>query len=206
MKREPLWVVLTGGPCAGKTSVLAALAAYFDGRLSVASEAATQVLGIHATPRPDWTEQQWYAFQYAIARQQLNNEARARYQAYKCGYELVVCDRSLYDNAAYPAGKEVVYTMAAAGQVRPMEAYDVVVHLDSLAVTAPDKYNCLSNAARYETLEEAQAINIRTLDAWAEHPNRVVISNDGTLDETVASVLETVKAELSTRNEGAYAC
>jgi predicted ATPase len=197
MKPQPLWIVLTGGPCAGKTTALNAIAKHFDGRVSIAAEAATQVFANRPTPTPSWTIDDWHDLQYAITRQQLTNEYRAQYQSLKCGYPLVVCDRAPYDNLAYPAGQGVVRTMASANQVRPMNAYGLVIHLSSLAVAAPHRYSCASNASRYESLKEAKALDERTLAAWSAHPNRVILKNTGTLNDTVKATIRLINVTLA---------
>lgn len=48
--------------------------------------------------------------------------------------------------------------------------YDAVIHLVSAAIGAEKYYTTENNAARTETIEEAQALDFRVLNAWVGHP------------------------------------
>lgn len=55
--------------------------------------------------------------------------------------------------------------------------YDAVVHLVTAAIGAEKFYTTANNAARSETVEQARALDYRTLNAWMGHPNLTVVDN-----------------------------
>lgn len=89
-------VVLTGGPHAGKSSLLAALA---DRGVRVVPEAAIEVIREIQAERGDearaWRTANMSEFQLRVARRQAHDEARIRPE------ELAILDRAVLDGLAY---------------------------------------------------------------------------------------------------------
>ena len=170
-------VVLTGGPCAGKSTVLAAIATYLPHLVEIVPEAASHAFaGGYPLPEPDWSDQDWYALQMIITYQQLRFEAEAEARAKESGKEIIVCDRAPYDNLAYRMGREAVAELVGPELTAGMRRYDLVIHLRSLAVIDPPRYQQTSNAGRYESLSAATFQEAATIAAWSPHPNRVTIA------------------------------
>ena len=142
--------VLTGGPCAGKTTLAEALV---ERGVTIVPEAAIQIieqlideLGPEAGPR--WRRDNPQQFQTRIARLQRQQERAAE----GVGAERIVCDRGLFDGLAYctHAGvappSELVQLAAGA-------RYDGVFLLDTL-----DVYDPRRDSGRTETLGESVAL------------------------------------------------
>ena len=54
---------------------------------------------------------------------------------------------------------------------------DFVVHLVTAADGAEQHYTTVNNSIRTETPEEARILDKKTLDAWNDHPKRILASN-----------------------------
>src|SRR4051812_12225683 len=97
--------VLTGGPCAGKSTVLSAMSQTLANEIVVVPEAATRLFeGGYPLPRPDWTLSEWLKLQHTVTDLQLELENVAAEQAMAQGRRGILCDRAPFDNLAYPEG------------------------------------------------------------------------------------------------------
>jgi predicted ATPase len=97
-------VVLTGGPCSGKTTVQRAVSEEFFDRVVLVTEAATLLLeGGFPVPGKQlpWSEEWQAAFQAAILPRQQSLEEAYGLVARDRGCRLIVCDRGILDGAAY---------------------------------------------------------------------------------------------------------
>ena len=186
-------VVITGGPCAGKTSALAALKQRFEreGVLSVfVPEAATDLILEGIAP---WTCDSMLTFQTSVMALQVKREAEALRKAEALGADaLVVCDRGICDSHAYLSDEDYLQALQVNGlsEERALARYDAVFHLQSIAVTDPSSYTKSNNVARFENAEEAQAADVRTQAAWACHPNLAVIPCDADFARKVDRLAE----------------
>jgi hypothetical protein len=77
-------------------------------------------------------------------------------------------------------------------QTEATSRYRAVIHLESLAVSDPDKYGKTGNDQRFEPLERAQELEKATRAAWEEHPNRVIVDGrrgiEGKISETIGII------------------
>ena len=194
---KPYIIALTGGPCAGKTTLLEKLheANEIAGHTSLfVPEAATILVSRGLVIGQDVVH-----FQTETLRLQLELENEAIRNAHTIGHPcVIVCDRGTLDGAGYCAVEEFDGIAAKFGESRESLArrYDLVVHLASAAVEAPDAYTTSNNAARGETLEEAIAQEQRTLAAWESHPHRVIVRSPGTFAEKLVLAIELIEREL----------
>jgi hypothetical protein len=196
-------VVLTGGPCAGKTSCLRAIREWFGGQVITAPEAATLVLGsgfpppghelIHC-PLDEWIR----AFQGSILSIQQELEASFERLAQNCRVRLIVCDRGVLDGAAYwPGGREAFLRHFGQSLEDCFARYRSVLHLQSLAESHPHLYGTENNAIRYEGLAEALRVERAVRAAWEGHPGLVVIPGEVEQQAKIARVIEHLQAMLS---------
>jgi hypothetical protein len=104
-------VVLTGGPCAGKTHCLRAIRALFAEQVVTLPESATLLLESGVPPpghqRIHSLQEEWVrSFQSTIVAVQQTLEETCARLARSCGARLIVCDRGVLDGAAYwPGGR-----------------------------------------------------------------------------------------------------
>jgi predicted ATPase len=189
-------VVLTGGPCAGKTSCLRAIRERFGAGVVTVPEAATLLLGGGFPPpgheRIRCAVDQWVqAFQGAILRIQQEIETAFERLARDYPASLIVCDRGVLDGAAYwPGGRDAFLSHFGLSVEDCFARYHGVLHLQSLAESHPHLYGTEGNAIRYEGVSEALRVEQAVRAAWEGHPGRVVISAEGDPQAKVAHVLD----------------
>lgn len=181
-------LVVTGGPCAGKSNVLKAVELLHGDKIEFVPEAATQIReeGFPDPPDDPTARRLWLVeFQLALATRILLLENAAQQKALELGKPLIVTDRGLGDGLAYhPDGP------AALVQTKPLvhhklthprailNRYHAVIHMESLAVHHPEQYQTQNNTARYETVEQARATDQAVANAWHGHRNWKLVCNE----------------------------
>src|SRR5262245_52118086 len=159
--RHILRIVLTGGPCAGKSTALAHIQERlrsFGYRVFCSPEASTLLLGAGAVvagvPLEQVKTSQRGTVRVSPARQgSLLALARGSSKP-----AVLICDRGAMDGAAYipPAVWDELLREMGLGVVELRDQrYDAVIHLVTAAEGAEEFYGTQSNAVRYENVEEA---------------------------------------------------
>ena len=174
-------IVITGGPCAGKTTAMSWIQnAFTEWGYTVlfVPETATELIGGGVTPWGCGSNLDYQACQMTL---QMNKEA-AFVQAAKtmaADKVLIVCDRGQLDNKAYMTDLEFSSLMNHMGwnEVQLRDEYDAVFHLVTAAKGAEDFYTTANNTARTETPEQAAALDDKLIAAWTGHPHLRVIDN-----------------------------
>jgi predicted ATPase len=194
-------IVLTGGPCSGKTTILQALREEFADSVVVVPEVATLLLA-NGFPVPGrhlpWSAEWQAALQAAILPLQQSLEQAYMLVAREQAAGLVVCDRGTLDGAAYtPGGVDEFCRRFDLDLDQMLAHYEAVIHLESLATAAPEKYGKDGNLSRFESLSEAQRLEQATRVAWARHPRHLVIDGRQAFDTKMAEVLRVVRLFLT---------
>ena len=173
-------IVITGGPCAGKTTALSKIEKHFTGlgvRVVFVNEAATELILNGIVP---WIGKNT-DFQNILLRTQRNNEQLSKEWAVRLGEDklLIVCDRGALDNKAYMTDDEFeqALTELQASEIELRDNYDAVFHLVTAANGAEEFYTTANNQARTETVPEAIALDNKLIAAWTGHPHLRVIDN-----------------------------
>lgn len=191
-------IVITGGPCSGKTSVIFALRRELSVRAVFVPEAATLLLeGGFPLPGRDlpWSRLWQNSFQYAIVALQQSLEDASELQAQNEGKGLLVCDRGLLDGAAYLEGAVGEFVRRFnLSERQALLRYDRVIHLQSLAAGRPELYGKGGNEARFEPVAEALRLEQATFQVWAGHPHRVFVAAGNTIAEKISIVSGIVSA------------
>ncbi|MBQ8541224.1 MAG: ATP-binding protein [Clostridia bacterium] len=195
-------IVITGGPCAGKTTALEHIRTVFSQKgytVVFIPETATELISGGIAPWTTYTNQD---FQHCLLMLQCEKETYFTWGAERLkGSDkiLLVCDRGAMDNKAYTYNDEFsnILKLLNTTEDALLSRYDAVFHLVTAAKGAENFYTLANNAARYETLDEARALDDRLIDAWKNHPHHVVIDNssdfEGKLDcliNQISSFLE----------------
>ena len=152
-------IVITGGPCAGKTTALSWIQNAFTKRgyrVLFVPETATELITGGVAP---WTCGTNLDFQKCQVRLQVEKEAvflRAA-KTMDADKVLIVCDRGVLDNRAYMSKKEWQEVLKDFGsnEIDLRDGYDAVFHMVTAAKGAVEAYTTANNAARYETVEQA---------------------------------------------------
>lgn len=181
-------IVLTGGPGAGKTAVLALLKLELCEHVAVLPEAAGIVFG-GGFPRTANSGVR-AAAQRAIyhVQRELEAAADAQHQG------IVLCDRGVVDGAAYwPKNHGDYWQAVGIARADALRRYDAVIHL-----RVPDAQSGYghSNPLRLESAAEAAAIDQSILDAWDGHPRQYVIGATPDFLEKATRALDAIRVEL----------
>jgi CYTH domain-containing protein/predicted ATPase len=189
-------IVLTGGPCGGKTTVLSFLQQKLaDLGFTVISvpEAATELILSGLKPGsldiPDFQRQ---ILKYSIEKEDRWKEAA---RLIKADRKVILCDRGVADAAAYTSARDfdlmLMEQKLDVVEIRD-KRYDAVIFLRSVAVDAPEIYTCVNNIARRETVQEACGLDARTLSAWTGHPHLRIVNNNSDMADKQNRVLREV--------------
>lgn len=196
-------IVLTGGPCSGKSSSLTRLVEAFSEksiRCLVVPEAATMIMSGGVGDFFHFAEHQRSEYlrvqNHLIA---LQDDLRARFVSMAEGFRedcVIIFDRGQMDAAAYTTPEEFQDAMTELGGSlnKWRDSYDAVLHLKTAADGAEEFYTLANNSARQEgDLESARAADQRTLDAWMGHPHLRVIGNEGDFEDKLRRVIQEVE-------------
>ena len=193
-------IVLTGGPCAGKTTAQNWISNYFSKRgytVLFVPETATELISNGVTP---WTCASNYDYQsYQIKLQKIKEEifeqAALGMQTSKV---LIVCDRGILDNKAYMKDVEFKRLLKDfnTNEVKERDSYDAVFHLVTAAKGKEKEYTLSNNGARTESIEEARKLDDKTIAAWTGHPHLRVIDNSSDFEEKLERLLKEIASFL----------
>ena len=174
-------IVITGGPCGGKTTALTWIANNLPEkgyRVVFVPETATELIGGGLTPWGCGTnlDYQRCQMELQLTKERLFEQGARTIPADKV---LIVCDRGAMDNKAYMTDREFQQLCEEMhlNEVELRDRYDAVFHLVTAAKGAENAYTHANNAARYETVEQAAALDDRIIAAWTGHPHLRVIDN-----------------------------
>lgn len=179
-------IVLTGGPCGGKTTALARLSTYLKERgfeVGTAPEAFTLLMtnGISFdffnTPDMPCTIQESVMTSQIALEDSMEKILRHRGKP-----AVLLCDRGLMDGMAYLPSKDWQALLerrniASVVDIRE-QRYNAVFHLVTAAQGAERYYTLENNQARTETPEEARKQDECTRGAWLGHPKLYVFDNN----------------------------
>ncbi len=189
-------IVLTGGPCGGKTTILS----YLEQKLSdlgyaviTVGESASEFILSGLKP---W-DMASVNFQRQILKHTIEKENRYKETAkfINGDKKVILCDRGVADASAYTSSHSFDLMLGELGydivELRD-KRYDAVIFLRSVAVDQPEIYTCLNNKARVETVEQAKKLDEKTLSAWTGHPHLRIIDNSTNLDSKKVKALKNV--------------
>lgn len=189
-------IVLTGGPCAGKTTALSSIEEHLTEKgytVFVVNESATELIksGIRIK------NVGLMNFQKLILKHQLEKEKiydEAAKLISKNKNVVIIYDRGLLDNKAYIGQKNFDNLLKNLGlnEIDLMDRYDMVIHLVSAADGKEEYYTLSNNNARTETLKEAKETDKKTINAWLGHNNLTIIDNSTNFDEKIKRTLDTI--------------
>lgn len=193
-------IVITGGPCAGKTTAMSWIQNTFSAKgytILFVPETATELITGGVAP---WTCGTNRDFQRCLVELQRKKEELFVQAARSMPAEkvLIVCDRGILDNKAYMTKADFAYIVRAlhTNEVELRDTYDAIFHMVTAAKGAEEFYTLSNNAARTETVEQARALDERLLEAWTGHPHLRVIDNTTAFDEKLRRLLAEISAVL----------
>ena len=195
-------LVVTGGPCGGKTTALDALGKYFRSEgytVYIVNETATELINDGMRPFGEH-KLEVLEFQRLILKAQLAKESIRQIAAQDCKNDKVaiIYDRGVLDNRAFitEAGFQQLIREEGIKEAEILKRYDLVIHLVTAAIGKEDYYTTANNSARTETIEQARESDKLTMDAWRNHTNQKIIPNDTLFDEKIQRVINVIRAFL----------
>ena len=193
-------IVVTGGPCAGKSTAMSWIQNAFAEKgyqVLFVPETATELITGGVAP---WTCGENLDYQKCQMILQLQKEAVFEQAALTMRNKrvLIVCDRGAMDNLAYMNDVEFACVLEALGrnEVELRDSYDAVFHLVTAAKGAEEFYTTAGNGARTETPEEAAALDDKLIAAWTGHPHLRVIDNETDFERKMIRLIAEISAFL----------
>lgn len=189
-------IVITGGPCAGKTTGMSRIQSYFTKKGYIVlfiPETATELITGGVSP---WTCSTVKEFQRILLNLQLKKEEMFLEAAKSMNGNkiLIVCDRGTMDGKAFINEidfKNIVNSVNS-NEVELRDNYDAIFHLVTAAKGAEQFYNKENNCARYETLEEAKKSDDKIIKAWTGHPHLRIIDNSSDFDKKIYKLIKEI--------------
>lgn len=200
-------IVLTGGPCAGKTTALVRIIEHF-------TSLGYKVLTIPEVPTMFTQSGMDYltankAFFRAGEKATLQIQMALEDQFFEMAKTIeepviIVCDRGAMDISAYmePAlWEEITKECGTSTAELRDKRYDAVLHLVSAADGAEQFYTTSNNAQRLEQADEqglaiARSLDKKVIQAWSGHPHLRVINNHENFENKLHRVIKEISSVL----------
>ena len=193
-------IVITGGPCAGKSTAMSWVQNAFTQMgytVLFVPETATELITGGVAP---WTcgtngEYQKCQLRLQLDKEKVFEQAAKTMDARKV---LIVCDRGALDNKAYMDSLEFAQVLEFLGtnEIELRDNYDAVFHLVTAAKGAEEFYTTANNSARTETVDEAAALDDKLISAWTGHPHLRVIDNSSNFEDKMKRLIAEVSSFL----------
>lgn len=196
-------IVLTGGPCGGKTTALEHIIKYFSDK-GYKVFAIPELASLFTKAGMNYlttNKEYFWEGEIATMKVQLTLEDHFYRMAKAYGKPcIIVCDRGALDISAYmnpEAWQELVAEFDMTDTKLALDRYEGVVHLVTAADGAEHAYTTSNNAQRYEKADEeglkvARMLDANVIRAWSIHPNHFIIDNstdfDGKLQRTIQAI------------------
>lgn len=190
-------LVLTGGPCSGKSTLMALLRREYGQRVHFVPEVASIVIGQVGIKPPKGDPVETRRFQRVLYRVQRSFEDVSNGQAVRDDKQALLLDRGVIDNAAYlPGGLIDFESVCQTKREYEYTQYDLVVCLETPPREVYDAERT-NNPARSETYDAAFELGNQIRNVWRYHPNFHVVSNGASWEEKVEGVRKIVRGFLA---------
>lgn len=174
-------IVLTGGPCSGKSTFMTLAQQIFPKygyQVMIDHEAATDLITGGISPATMGMYQfQKYCIGLQLKKEELFLQAAEEIKAEKV---LVFFDRGILDDRGYVTGEEFTEILSDfdVKEEELPDRYDLVLHLTTSAKGSAAAYTLANNEARYEDVDGACRVDDSTCESWDVHSNRVIIKEE----------------------------
>ncbi|MBO7217179.1 MAG: ATP-binding protein, partial [Clostridia bacterium] len=193
-------IVITGGPCAGKSSAME----YLEEKISnlgykviFVAETATELMTGGVTPLScdSVAEYQKLQMRLQIEKEKIFEQAAKTMNFDKV---LIVCDRGTLDCKAYMEEADFIAATQSIGTNETLlrDNYDAVFHLVTTAKGALHAYNTENNSVRTETPKMAAELDDKLISAWTGHPHFRVIDNSTDFEDKKKRLVDEIAAFL----------
>ncbi len=189
-------VVLTGGPCSGKTTAIEEIKSNFTEKgynVYTVPEAATILINSGIRPFGDYA-MSLEQFQNYVIELQIKLEHLAHTAAKLSNQDsIILYDRGIIDDKAYVSNEVFKKLLIDKDKTESdiMNNYDLVIHLKT-AAARDNLYTLENNKARTETKDEALEKDKKTLQAWIGHDNLKIIGIKDSFQEKIDCILQEI--------------
>lgn len=197
-------IVLTGGPCAGKTTAMVRIIEHFTG-LGYQVFSLPEVPTMFSTSGVNYltdNKKFFYQAEKATLKLQLEMEDLYYEMAQECNKPvIIVCDRGTMDISTYLTEDMWMAILNEGGynEVALRDArYDAVLHMVTAAKGAEEFYTTANNQYRSEGVELARELDDRQIKAWTGHHHLRIIDNEVSFEKKLHRVLEEISNVLGT--------
>lgn len=190
-QHPPKFVVLTGGPGAGKTAVLELIKKSFCTHIQILPESASILFsGGFIRGKDEISRRGAQRAIYYVQRELEQIALEKKLSA------VVLCDRGTLDGLAYWIGDEKsFYDSFQTSREKEFSRYEAVIHLRS--PNAETGYNH-ENPMRIETPEEAAIIDDKIAKIWAFHPHYQPIESAQDFMQKALKAISAIKLYIPT--------
>ncbi|KAK9731567.1 AAA domain [Popillia japonica] len=202
-------LVLTGGPCGGKTTGQSRLSTFFENlgwKVFRVPETASVLLS-GGIKFGDLKEEEAYKFQENLLKTMIQIEDTFFELAKTCGRHcLIICDRGAMDASAF-ISKEKWERLMKDNNWNSVELrdnrYNQIIHMVSAANGAEEFYTTEDHSCRSEGVELARELDDNAAAAWIGHPYFDVIDNstdfEGKMRRMIGSVCQKMAIDTGDR-------
>ena len=200
MEKEIYKIVITGGPCAGKSTALARIEEEMSKlgyKVIYVNEVATELIlnGLNYA-----SVGSGYDFQINILKMQMLKENYYEEACKRLNYNkiLLIHDRGFADSKAFVTEDEFnkILKQLKLDFITERDKYDAVFHLVTAAKGAEEFYSLESNVARSETKEQAIMQDTKLISCWTGHPHFRVIDNSTDFETKINRLIVEIKTFL----------
>ena len=186
-------IVITGGPCAGKTTAMSWIQNAFTQKgykVLFIPETATELIGGGVAPWTCKTNADYQKCQINLQREK-EHVFESAAKVMKEEKVLIVCDRGCLDNKAYMTDEDFYFVLDSlnTNEIELRDNYDAVFHLTTAAKGASEFYTLENNSARTETKEQAIELDDKLISAWTGHPHLRVIDNSTSFEDKMKRLI-----------------
>ena len=180
-------IVLTGGPCGGKTTALSYVSEKLMDqgfRVFIIPEVATKFItgGIHDIGKIAKKEpKKYFEIERQMLLEQISQHERFREIAglFPKEKRVIISDRGPMDIKPYMRPEDFKTIMRQHKfRIHDLrDVFDSVIHLVTAAKGAEKFYTIENNSARRESINEARIADSKTMNAWIGHSHLKIINN-----------------------------
>lgn len=194
-------IVITGGPCAGKTTAFARIESELTEKgykVFVVPETFTEMYsgGIKLVDYSN-LDFQVMLLKMQIAKEDMYLKAAELHKSEKV---IILYDRGAIDALAYMNYSIACLLLDTCGYRENMlkNRYDAVIHMVTAADGAKEAYiaNKASNKARYEDVDEAIAADKALITVWTGHPHLRIVDNSTDFDTKITRMMNEIYSVL----------
>jgi len=182
-------IVLTGGPCGGKSTGLSKIEQELTERgykVFVVPETATELMTGGIKPS-EMTPLDFQGILFELQGKKEELYYRAAQLFDETDKVVIFYDRGRMDGKTYMPEKDFKKMLKNnnTNETEVRDYYDCILHLMTAAEGAEKFYTLENNKARFETLEEARIVDKKIIKAWTGHPHLRIIDNSTNFEQKI---------------------